>query len=185
MIIPFLAVATVLGAVVVLGTKWRRHSWRTIPALPRKPWLLLFAIVPQFVWTHWVSHLGSGAMSFVWLLPASYLPVFLFIAFNVRYPWARVVAVGVSLNVAVMLGNGGTMPMPARFVGNQTVQTNGSSVRLFPGSKDRIADSQEPTLLAPLEDQYVVTLPGGARRLTSVGDFVSLGGAFFGLLSSL
>lgn len=185
MIIPFLAVATVLGAVVVLGTKWRRHLWRTMPVLPRKPWLLLFAIVPQFIWTHWISHLGSGAMSFAWLLPASYLPVFLFIALNLRYPWARVMAVGVSLNVAVMLGNGGTMPMPSRFAANQTVLMSGSSVGFFPGSKDRIADDREPTLLAPLEDQYVVTLPGGSRRLASVGDFVSLGGAVFGLLSTL
>jgi len=185
MIIPFLAVATVLGAVVALGTKWRRHSWRTIPLLPRQPWLLLFAIVPQFVWAHWISHLGSSATGLSWLLPSSYLPVFWFIALNLRYPWVRVIAVGVSLNVAVMLGNGGTMPMPARFVTGQPPATSGTSERLFPGSKDRIADDREPTLLAPLEDQYVVTLPGGSRRLASVGDFVSLGGAFFGLLSSL
>src|SRR5579875_2824545 len=118
MIALFLAVAALLGVVVLLGISWRRPISSRTPTMPRKPWLLLAALVPQLAWTSWISHLGDGASTFVWLLPVSYLPVLWFIALNFHYPWARVIALGVTLNLAVMLGNGGTMPMPARFVAN-------------------------------------------------------------------
>ena len=185
MIAPFLAVAAALGVIVVLSARWRRHSHGSTPSLPRKPWLLLLAILPQLAWVHWLSHLGSGAAGFSWLLTASYVPVMCFIALNVRYTWARVIAVGVALNFTVMLANGGTMPAPARFATSQPLVTTTTAEQLAPGSKDHVAGDRQPTLLAPLEDQYVVTLPLGGQRLASVGDFVSLGGAVIGLLSAL
>ncbi len=185
MIIPFLAVAAALGLVVVLSARWRRHSPGRTPTLPRKPWLLLLALLPQIAWTHWLSHLGASAIGLSWILPLSYVPVLWFIVVNARFAWARVIAVGVALNLAVMLANGGTMPAPARFATSQPAVTSVATERLAPGSKDRIVSDQTPALLAPLEDQYVVTLPGGMQRLASVGDFVSLGGALLGLLSTL
>ena len=185
MIIPFLAAATVLGLVVVVSARWRRRSFDQIPSLPRKPWLLLFALLPQIIWTHWLSHLGSAANGFSWILPLSYAPVIWFIVLNVRFAWARVIAVGVALNLAVMVTNGGTMPAPARFATSQPAVMGVETERLAPGSKDRIVSDQTPALLAPLQDQYVVTLPGGMQRLASIGDFVSLGGAMLGLFSIL
>ncbi|MGH2459278.1 MAG: DUF5317 family protein [Chloroflexota bacterium] len=185
MIVPFLAVATALGLLVILAATWRRQPSRVSPVLPRAPWLLLLALIPQLVWTHWLSHQASGAPGLTWWLPASYVPVGLFIALNLGFPWARVIAVGVSLNVAVILANGGTMPAPARFFASESKVTSVVPGQLDPGSKDRLVDARRPALLAPLEDQYIVTLPGGFRRLASVGDFVSLGGAILGLLASL
>ena len=185
MVIPFLAVAAVLGVISALSYRWRRHSLEAMPALPRKPWLLLLAIAPQFTWVHWLSHLGPGVEQFAWILPLSYLPVLGFIALNVRLAWARVVAVGVTLNLAVMLANGGTMPAPARFATSQPAITSTDTERLAPGTKDRLMSENAPPLLAPLQDQYVITLPNGTQHVTSIGDFISLGGAVFGLVSTL
>lgn len=185
MIIPFLAVAALLGLVVVPSTRWRRHSFTHAPTLPRKPWLLVFAILPQLLWVHWLSHLGTGAQGLAWILPLSYVPVLFFVALNFRFTWARVIGVGVALNFAVMVANGGTMPAPARFATSQPAVTSTATERLAPGTKDRIVGGPAPAVLAPLEDQYVVTLPGGHQRLASLGDFIILGGAVLGLLSLL
>ncbi|HVC35428.1 MAG TPA: DUF5317 family protein [Chloroflexota bacterium] len=185
MIVPFLAVATLIGVVVVPSAGWRRLSLSARTPLPRAPWLLLLAILPQLLWTRWLSHLGPSADGFAWVLPVSYLPVLCFIALNLRFTWARVVAVGVGLNVAVMLANGGTMPAPAHFARSAPAVTSVAGERVVPGSKDRIVADSAPAFLAPLQDQYVVTLPGGQQRLTSVGDFVTLGGAVLGLLTAL
>ena len=182
MLIPFLAVAAVLGIFVALGPAWRRRLPNESAPLPKKPWLLVVAVVIQALWLRWLSHLGPSAEALSWVLPVSYAPVAWFLALNIRTSWAPVVALGVGLNLTVMLLNGGTMPAPARFASKAvTVALQGE--RLAPGSKDRFVGSEFPTVLAPLEDKYVITLPGGQKRLASLGDFVSLGGGIIGLLS--
>jgi hypothetical protein len=180
MIIPFLAVAAALGLVVVLSTRWRRQSSQKMVDLPKKPWLLLVALALQFLWTHWLSHLGPSAEKLTWILPLSYVPVMCFVAFNWRFTWSRVIAVGVAMNFAVMIANGGTMPAPAQFSSHPPPT---GEERIAPGSKDRIV--AHSTVLPPFQDQFVVTLPGGSQHLASLGDFVSLSGAVVGLLSTL
>lgn len=183
MVIPFLAVAVALGVIVVLSASLRRRFLNKQMALPRKAWLLILALVPQYAWTHWLSHLGTSASNWAWILPVSYLPLICFTLLNLNLTWARVMAVGVTMNLAVMVANGGTMPAPARFSTNQSADVTSS--RVIAASKDRISSEYAPATLAVLQDQYVVTLPGGGQRLASLGDFVSLGGAFLGLISTL
>lgn len=185
MVVPFLAAAAVLSVFVALGAGWRRHSFRDSPTLPRQPWLLLLAMIPQLAWGHWLSRLGPDAERLVWILPLSYLPVLGFIAVNRRLVWIRIVAVGVAMNLAVMVFNGGAMPAPARFAASEPAVARPSGARLAPGTKDRIVAEDQVTPLGLLEDRFVVTLPGGHQRLASLGDFVSLGGALLGLVSVL
>ncbi|HLH71912.1 MAG TPA: DUF5317 family protein [Chloroflexota bacterium] len=183
MLFPFLAVAVVLGVIIALGPARRRRLSIDHAPLPKKPWLLVIAVIVQAIWTRWLSHLGPSAEALSWLLPVSYLPVLWFLTLNIRTLWAPVIALGVCLNFTVMLFNGGTMPAPARFSSDPAIVAAAHAERLAPGSKDRVVGSDFPTVLGPLEDQYVITLPGGQQRLVSIGDFVSLGGGIIGLLS--
>lgn len=181
MLIPFVAVAALVGIFVAFGRTWRRLPRESAP-LPKKPWLVVVAVVVQVIWLRWLSHLGPSAESFSWVLPVSYAPIVWFLAVNIRTSWAPVVTLGLGLNLAVMLVNGGTMPAPAHFLADQA-NVGQHAERIVAGSKDRVVGSEFPTVLSPLEDQYVITLPGGQRRLASIGDFVSLGGGIIGLLS--
>lgn len=182
MLIPFVVVAAILGIFVAFRPAWFRRLPNGPAPLPKKPWLLVVAVVVQAVWLRWLSHLGPSAEALSWLVPASYAPIVWFLVLNIRTSWAPVVALGVGLNLAVMLANGGTMPAPAHFLADQS-NVSQHAERLVSGSKDRVVGSDFPTVLSPLEDQYVITLPGGQRRLASIGDFVSLGGGIIGLLS--
>jgi hypothetical protein len=184
MVVPFLAVATIFGAVVTLGARWRRRSFRFHFVLPRYPWLLLLTLALQTIWIRWLSYRGPSALAFAWILPLSYGPILVFAALNIKYAWIRVIALGAALNMAVMLLNGGTMPAPAG-LGAHGVAAGTTEERLIPGSKDRAVRDDGAVVLAPLIDRYIVTLPGGQQRLASVGDFVALAGAFLGLLSAI
>ncbi|HUX87855.1 MAG TPA: DUF5317 family protein, partial [Chloroflexota bacterium] len=136
MLILFVAVAVVLGIFVAIRPVWRPQGLHESVPLPKKPWLLVVAVVVQALWVRWLSNLGPSAEVFSWILPASYLPVIYFLASNIRTSWAPVVALGVGLNLMVMIVNGGTMPAPARFASDQA-KIALHAEPLAPASKDR------------------------------------------------
>lgn len=154
-------------------------------ALPRLWWLLWFAVVPQYLWAHTIAGSPELGARLGWVIPASYAPVFGFLAANLRFAWARVIIVGTALNLAVILTNGGTMPARAVASGDTVSSVPSVTAHLVAGSKDRVPATGAGVLLEPLADRYVIVLPGGAMRLASVGDFVVLGGAIVALLTAI
>ena len=185
MIPTFLALVALGALAVALGSGRSGRSPARGPALPRYWWILWLAVVPQFLWAHGIAASPELASRLAWLIPASYLPVFAFLAANARFAWARVVLVGAVLNLAVILANGGTMPARAVTIGDPAPSTATVRAHLVMGTKDRVPESDALVFLAPLADRYVIVLPGGAMRLASVGDFVVLAGAIAALLTAV
>ncbi len=182
MIPTFLLFGGVIGVVVALGTGRIARSPADDAPFPRA-WLLLpLALAPQFLWIHLLSHLPS-ASGLSWLLTLSYLPVLVFLAVNAHHAWARVILLGLLLNFAASAANGGTMParLPATDV--PVALAPETTDRIAPGTKDRVMPASRSFVLEPLADRYVLSLPGGAQRLTSIGDLVILLGGSLALLS--
>ena len=183
MIPTFLIVVALAGIGVALGAG-RAGSTPGI-GLPKRWWLLGFAVAPQYLWAHRIAATPALAEHFAWLIPASYLPVFAFLTTNLRFAWARVVLVGAALNLAVIFANGGTMPARAIAAEGAGAPSPGVAAHLVVGTKDRVPGTGASILLGQLADRYVIVLPGGAMRLASVGDVVVLAGAIAALLTAV
>jgi hypothetical protein len=123
------------------------------------------------------------------LIAGSHLALTVVALANRRLPGAPVVAAGLVLNLAVMLANGGLMP-----VAPETLQRAGRFEPWkvgagTPGS--RVASSKdvvlpaEQTRLEFLADRYWTGLPGRLGFIFSVGDVVLTAGVFIFVVSTL
>jgi hypothetical protein len=146
--------------------------------------LLLLSLAPQQLWVRWLSHQNGGATDWAWLVALSYVPLAAFVFFNRDRLSVKVIAVGALLNVAAMIANGGAMPAPMRLAA--TPATSGAQVeRIAPGTKDRLVGDKAPSGLELISDRFVVTLPTGAQRVASVGDFIILFGGLIALIGAI
>jgi hypothetical protein len=143
--------------------------------------LLLFAVVPQQLWVRWISHQPDLAERLTWLVAGSFLPLILFLYFNHVQLWAKVIAIGVALNLAAMIANGGEMPAPNQFAAAASNQTEIASERIIPGTKDKLITASAPAALHFLSDHFLLTLPTGAQRVVSAGDIFILSGGILAL----
>jgi len=180
----FLALGAILGLIGLGIGVFDRSPARSL-RLPRHWWLLGFAVVPQFIWAHWIARWTAGADVLTWVIPLSYVPVVGFLLANAGHAWARLVLLGAALNLLVIVLNGGTMPARTVNVPNVVASANVAPTHLVPETKDRAFGPTTAVWLEPLADRYVLPLPGGATRLMSAGDAVVLGGALLALLTAL
>lgn len=143
----------------------------------RSIWLVLLGLVVQVV------AMGYAGRSWPWvaqyrpaIIVGTYLLVLVGLWRNWRVPGMAVVGLGFALNFAVILANGGQMP-----VTRQTITASGQGWALAGmhdgqpvwQSKDVLL-RQDETRLWPLSD--VIVTPPPHPRAASVGDFVAYAG---------
>lgn len=114
------------------------------------------------------------------LLVGAHVALVLVALLNNRLPGARVLLVGLAMNLACMLANGGLMP-----VAPETLAMTGHAVEWrigagtagtwVQGSKDVLLPVDQ-TNLALLSDRYVINLPAGLSRVFSLGDVLLVAG---------
>jgi hypothetical protein len=114
------------------------------------------------------------------LLVGSHVALVLVALLNTRLPGARVVLVGLAMNLACMLANGGLMPIAPETLAmtEHAVEWRigaGTAGTWLQRSKDVILPADQ-TNLALLSDRYVANLPGGLSRVFSVGDVLLVAG---------
>jgi hypothetical protein len=130
--------------------------------------------------------IGEGILRVGLIL--TFLALFGFIAANLRHTGIRIMALGVMLNFAVIVANGGLMPVSPETMARVSSLQPDSDVLIgdpVPNSKDALIERHD-TALWWLSD--VLALPGDlpwSRIAFSVGDiFIALGLAFL-VLSTL
>ena len=147
----------------------------------RRGWLALVAFALQIVEIYFPLPQSQGFVSWrTFLLLFSYLLLILVVAVNRRLPGLLWIGLGLSLNLAVMLVNGGYMPITPEAVaraglGHLTLGEN-PGARLL-ATKD-ILLPREATRLWFLSDILVLAPPSPLRTVFSVGDVCLALGAF-------
>ena len=175
-----LLVALAAGLLVGLGwARWRKEPYRApnVQAI----WLAFIAFVPQLVIAYlpasrhllpeWIAALGLS------------LSLILFLAFawlNRRLPGMPILIVGLLLNLAVILSNGGWMPISpetaSRLAGPEAIRNVSLGNRL--GQKDVLLAAQD-TRLEFLADRFLLPNWLPYQAAFSIGDVFIAAGIFW------
>jgi len=158
----------------------RGGSLKRLANLPiRWGWIALVAFGLQIYLIYFPEPSNEGLFSpRVVVLTASYVMLFAVLWENRMLPGVWLIGLGLAANFAVMLLNGGYMPITAQAlqqVGHsRTIVGIGSGARVS-GTKD-IVLPQEATIAWWLSDIFVIPPPFPIPSVFSVGDaFISLG----------
>lgn len=122
-----------------------------------------------------------------WITTATYAVLVVFLLANRMLPGFKLILLGSILNIAVILANGGYMP-----VTHEALQRSGHLDRMVvrgsqvyvTGSKD-IVLSREETLLYPLSDVIGIPEALPLSSTFSVGDVIIMFGAFWFVYSTM
>ena len=168
-----------LGAGLVAGlglSQWRGYPYRS-PTL-NSIWLVFLGFLPQFL----IIYLGNNRSSIPdWLaitsIVTSQLFLFIFALLNRHLPGMWILIAGLVLNVAVMIANGGFMPInpntAERIVGAERVASIELGSRI--GYKDVLLPATE-TRLEWLADRFLPPAGFPYQVAFSLGDvFIALG----------
>ncbi len=181
-----LLTALVLGLLVGLGrARWQNRPYRA-PDL-RYLWLAVAAFVPQLIVaylpaTHTLLPYSLAGM----LIVVSLIGFLVFIWVNRRLPGMWVLFAGMALNLAVMLANGGWMPISpatASHLAGGGMISNSSLGERF-GQKDVLL-LPEDTQLSYLSDRFVLPDWSLYRVAFSPGDILIAVGAFWLMAGAL
>ena len=135
-------------------------------------WVGLAAFAAQMTAVYGAGRTDDGLA--IPLIVGSHLALVLVALLNNRLPGARVLLVGLAMNLACMLANGGLMPVApetlamAGRVEEWKIGAGATGTRVQ-GSKDVILPTDQ-TRLALLSDRYWSGLPGRLSILFSLGD---------------
>lgn len=177
-----LTLAVVVGMVAGVA-RFRGQTLDRIAAIPlRSAWLALLALAMQLPLLRMPA--GSGQRDLAQVLFAlSQVLVLAFIWRNRHLPAMRIVGLGVLCNLAVILANGGYMPITpetlVRINPGTTLATWPAGVH-YGGSKDLILPRQQTTLWL-LSDILAVPPPFPWPVAFSLGDLIMAAGVI-GLL---
>lgn len=164
--------------------RWRRQPY-TAPQL-RGLWLVLLAFLPQFLVAYLPasrdavrSDLGAAGV-------AVSMTVFLaFLWINRRLAGMPLMLAGLVLNLAVMLANGGWMPVSpenaTRLVGEAAMSQAAPGDRI--GAKDVLMRPAEMRL-GPLADRFFLPSWSPYQAVFSAGDVLIAAGAFWLLVAT-
>jgi hypothetical protein len=174
-----------LGAGLATGlglSKWRGHPYQS-PSL-NYIWLVLLGFLPQFL----VIYLGNRRVTAPdWLaalgISASLLLLLAFAWLNRHLPGMWILMAGLVMNMAVMLSNGGFMPInpdtAERIIGTERIVSFELGSRI--GYKDILLPDTE-TRLEWLADRFLPPVWLPYQVAFSLGDvFIALGA--FGILA--
>lgn len=141
-------------------------------------WVVPASLSVQIAWAKWWS--GTPALP-AWVravVPLAIVALLLMVVANREWPGARLAALGIALNLAVIVANGGLMPvsLPDASASLGTTVTHplreGQPV---PGSKDIVVDPNRMRL-GFLSDHLTFRLPYGPLRVVSPGDVLMMAG---------
>jgi len=180
MILFVFAVLALLTAVLRGGQFSRLAAMRI-----RSGWLILVAFAMQVWLVYFFTGKTRGAFDpSPWVHVGSYVLLMAALWQNRHVPGMPVIALGLLLNAAVIIANGGFMPIePAaveRLGHAERVVDPGLGSRVYM-TKDVVL-SRNLTRLWPLSDVFVVALPYPLRTAFSMGDAL-LAAGFFVLLN--
>lgn len=143
-------------------------------------WRVLTALLIQLIVIYLPPAMMPGEELRVVLLGASYLLLASFVWSNRRLPGMWLIGAGLVANWAVMLANGGYMPVTYEALvaagRGHLVDSAASGTRVF-GSKDILLPLAE-TKLWFLSDLFVVPPPFPVPSVFSIGDVLIAGGIF-------
>lgn len=172
--------ALVLGLLVGVGrARWQHRPYRA-PDL-RVIWLAVVAFAPQLIIAYLPATHDLLPDGFAGLLLSASLVIFLaFIWANRRLPGMPILSAGMALNLAVMLANGGWMPIsPAtasQLAGGGAIEPGSLGGRF--GAKDVLL-LPEQTRLPYLSDRFLLPSWFPYHVAFSLGDIVIAVGAFW------
>lgn len=160
-----LVILAVLAAlVIVLRPRGRR------PTAGLRGWVWLAAgLAGQVLWVRGLSAHAASPVLLRWLPALALLPALWFLWLNRRYRGLWVLAAGAGLNLLVMLGNGGLMPIAPAVL--QALGGPHSHAGVALGmSKDRVL-GDGAAHLAVLDDRFLGTV-AGLHVAGSLGDVI-------------
>ena len=141
-------------------------------------WIVPVALSVQIVWERWWSSAPDSPAALRLAVPISTAALLIMAARNRRWPAARLVGVGIALNLAVMVANGNLMPVSERDAAASMASVRAADLREgwpLPGSKDVVVDPAR-THLQALSDHLAFSLPYGPQRIVSPGDVLMMVG---------
>jgi Family of unknown function (DUF5317) len=181
-----LLTAVVAGMVAGWGyARWMGRAWR--PPIFRFPWLVVLGFIPQAVvfylpYTRQIMPDEIVSASLV----GSQVILLVFSFANFRLPGMPVLAIGLGCNLAVILANGGFMPLTleaaAQLVNRSVLDGLIQGERISSASKDILLPESQ-ILLTWLADRFVPSAFMPYRFAFSVGDILVAAGAFWMLVA--
>jgi hypothetical protein len=142
-------------------------------------WIAPIAFVLQLLVVYGVEPFSSQLA--IPLIVGSHAALLAIALRNVRAAGMVIAALGLAMNLTVIVANGGLMPIAPetiRMAGREAWKVgDGSPGTRVAHSKD-IVIAREDTWLEPLSDRYWTGLPGRLSVIFSVGDVVLLVGVF-------
>jgi hypothetical protein len=170
----------VIGLVAGLGlSRWRGHPYR--PPTLNHVWLVIVGFLPQFL----TVYLGNARVTIPdWMaalsIVTSQLILLIFAWLNRHLAGMSVLIFGLILNMAVMVANGGFMPInpntAERIVGPERIASYGLGSRI--GYKDILLSKNE-TRLEWLADRFLPPARLPYQVAFSLGDVFIAFGAFW------
>lgn len=175
-----LLLALVLSLILAHLLGGRLSNLASLPL--RGPGLALGALGIQVVVVYWIAPGSSLELLRVPLLTLSYIVLAVFIIWNRRLPGMWILGVGLAANWAVILANGGHMPVTYEALvaaGRGSLVTGTAPGTYVFGSKDILLPLQD-TRLWFLSDIFVIPPPFPIPSVFSVGDaIIALGLLWF------
>ncbi len=181
----------ILLTAIIAGTatgwgyaRWKGRAWH--PPVFRAPWLVVVGFLPQLAAfylrpTRQLFPDGAASASLI----CSQLILLVFAGINIRLPGMLILIFGLACNLAVILANGGFMPLTmeaaARLVDRSVLENLVIGERLSHASKDILLP--EARIIFPwLADRFVPPRFFPYRFAFSLGDVFVAAGAFWMLL---
>jgi hypothetical protein len=165
--------------------RWKGRAWH--PPVFRATWLVVVGFLPQLAafylpFTRRLMPDGMASASLV----CSQLALLVFALVNLRLPGMLLLASGLGCNLAVILANGGFMPLTldaaARLVSPSVLDGLVVGERISSASKDILLP--EVRILLPwLADRFLPPLFMPYRFAFSLGDVFVAAGAFWMLVA--
>lgn len=179
--------AVIAGAVTGWGyARWQGRTWH--PPVFRSVWLVFLGFLPQLAAIYLPStrRILSDDFASSGLIISQLLLLF-FSLINIRIPGMAILALGLGLNLVVIVMNGGFMPLPLetaeKFVNPRDLSGLEIGERIDSSSKDVLLPESE-IVLPWLADRFVSPKWLSYRFAFSAGDIFVAAGAFW-MLSGL
>lgn len=174
--------AVIAGAVTGWGyARWKGQTWH--PPIFRSVWLVFLGFLPQLavIYLPFTRRMLSDEFASTGLIVSQFF-LLAFTLINVKVPGMVILTLGLGLNLAVIMTNGGFMPLPLetaeKFVDSSVLAGLEVGERIDSSSKDILLPESE-IVLPWLADRFVSPIWLPYRFAFSAGDIFVAAGAFW------